>query len=649
MKEFKEYYSKDQIIKYLCKIRIKYANKRNKKYLLNKLTKSQNHLKELPNPYEEEIIRQLDELLPKRRLWLCKGQRTFKVVVNKETKEKEVVKLDTDEKNREILYNTIKKYLNKKNNFEFVINLNKFILDIQSSIENETFIIEKPDIVPEIKELNKSKQNLQLKKHNAIECRPISRFLLKDRIVLSLTNKFLTELFDDYFEKSALAFRAIKDSESRDRNHHLAIKKIIEYKESYSDTDLFVAECDMKKFYDTVNHKICLDSFNKLIEKAKVEFPKLELSKAIYLFNAYLKCYTFIDNVKPLNGVTSYWEKQKDTKQKQINGFYPWVEDDFNKSAYYKEFPKDRIGVPQGGALSGLIANIMLDYSDKKLKDISDLLYVRYCDDMILIHPNESICKNAIDVYQKSINELQLFNHPFKNNFFVPNKNRISKKTKADRVYTTINLRLANRSFDYSIKPFWNDSKSKGPYKWGIIDKDSNTLPWIGFVGYEINFNCETRIRKKSLKKELDKQKKVVTSIIKRIKKTEFKNARNNSIYKSALEKLNGMSVGRIKLYNYQICENKICWADGFRCLKLNKYSKIQLRALDRNKYKFLNILTKHLDVETIASEQPDNNEDILKMKKPFSYYYQAGEKKVMGKNVPKEIIENDPLSRSVP
>lgn len=629
MKEFKEYYSQDQIIKYLCKIRITYANKRHKKYLLNKLTKPKNYLKGLPNAYDEKIIRELDELLPKRRLWFCRGQRTFKVVINKETKEKEVVKLDTDEKNREILYNTIKKYLNKKANLQFVTNLNQFILDIQNSIENETFIIEPPDIVPEIKELNKSKQNLQLKENNAIECRPISRFLLKDRIVLSLTNKFLTELFDGYFEKSSLAFRAIKDSESRDRNHHLAIKKIIEYKKSHNEIDLFVAECDMKKFYDTVNHKICLESFEKLIEKVKIKFPKLELTKAIYLFNAYLKCYTFKENVQSLNGITSYWEKQKDTKQKQINGFYPWVEKDLCKSSYYKDFPEDRIGVPQGGALSGLIANIILDYSDKKLLDIHDLLYVRYCDDMILMHPNESICKKAINIYQNSINELQLFNHPFKNNFFAPNKNRIKKGTNIERTFTTINSHHAKRSFDYSIKSFWN-SKSKGPYKWGKINKDSNTLPWIGFVGYEINYNCETRIRKKSLKKELDKQKKVVTSIIKRIKKTEFKNARNNTIYKSAIEKLNGMSVGRIKLYNFKVCENKICWADGFRCLNLNKYSKIQLRALDRNKYKFLNILTKHLDIDTVASKKTDNNEDILKMKKPFSYYYQVGEKKVI-------------------
>jgi len=466
MKDFKKYYSRDQIIKYLCKIRIKYANKSNKKYLLDKLTKPINYLPELTNPYDDEIIKELNDLLPKRRMWLTNGQRTHKIVINKVTKKKELKKLDTDEKNREILYNTIKNHLNKKRDFEYVDKLNNFILDIQNSITNKTFRIAKPDIVPEIKESNKSRQNIQLKKFNAIECRPISRFFLKDRIVISITNKFLTLLFDDYFEESSLAFRAIKDSELPYKNHHLAVKKIIEYKKSHSKIDLFVAECDMKKLYDTVNHKICLELFDKLIDQIKAKFPKLDLSEAIYLFNEYLNCYTFRDNVKSLNCDKSYWVKQKGTKQKQINGFYPWVDDDFSKSIYYKAFPDDRIGVPQGGALSGLIANIMLDYSDKKLKNIPGLFYVRYCDDMILMHYSESVCKEAISTYQKSINELQLFNHQFNNIFFTPNKNRTTKKTSNQRVFTTINSKKLNRSFDYSIKSFWN-SKSKGPYKWG--------------------------------------------------------------------------------------------------------------------------------------------------------------------------------------
>jgi Reverse transcriptase (RNA-dependent DNA polymerase) len=626
MKEFTTYYSADQIIKYLCKIRIMYANKRNKKYLLDKLSKQEKKSNISENAYDMEILYQLDKLLPKRRLWLTNGQRTFKVVKNKQTFQREVKKIDTDEKNREILFNTIRIYLNKQNPPEFIVNLNNFINEIQTSIETKSYEIEKPDIIPEVKETNLSKKNLELKKSNAFECRPISRFTLKDRIVISLTNKFFTELFDDFFEESALAFRAIKDNDPVRKNHHLAIKKIIQYKNLHKEKELYVAECDMKKFYDTVNHKKCLDSFYTLITKAESLYPNINLDNASHLFKKYLDCYTFKTNVTVLNGDSSYWEKQKDSKQNPINGFFPWVDDEIFNSSYYKEFPKDRIGIPQGGALSGLISNIVLDTSDKILKEIDGLFYVRYCDDMILMHSDLAVCRQAIEAFKNSIHGLNLFSHQFKNNFFLPSKNFRNKKTKSNRTFETLSSIQFNRSFEFSTKSFWA-SKSKGPYKWGQINKDTNTLPWIGFVGYEINFNCETRIRKKSLRKELEKQKKIVTSIIKRIKKNK-KRVRLNTIYRSALEKLNGMSVGRIRLYNYATCENKICWADGYQCLNLNTYTKKQLRTLDRNKYKFLNILTHHLGVEHVKSKVSENNDDIVQMKKPFSYYYQAGEKK---------------------
>jgi Reverse transcriptase (RNA-dependent DNA polymerase) len=626
MKEFKEYYSEDQIIKYLCKIRIKYANRRNKKYLLDKLAMPEKIFKQFDSQYDIDILKQLDDLLPKRRLWLKNGQRTYKLVINKQTGKKELKKLDTDTKNQEILYNTIKKYFRSNKPLEFVINLRKFIVEIQTSIDTKTYKISKPDVIPEIKESNRSKKNLQFKNFHALECRPISRFVLRDRIVISLTNKFLTELFDDFFEDSALAFRALKKDAPSPKNHHLAVNKIIAFKNSHIENDVFVAECDLKKFYDTVNHKKCLEAFQMLIEKAKNFYPELDLGMAIYLFQEYLNCYTFKKNVMALNGDKEYWTRQKDSRQKPIVGFYPWVDKEIYQSSYYQSSPDDNIGVPQGGALSGLIANILLDYSDKMLQSIAGLFYVRYCDDMILMHPNESICRQAIETFRKSINEIHLFNHPFKNDFFLVNKNKVNKKSNNERFFETINLKHLSRSFEYSIKSFWA-SKSKGPYKWGKINIENNCLPWIGFVGYEINYNCEIRIRKRSLNKELEKQKQIVTSIIKRIKKN--KRARNNSIYRSAMEKLIGMSVGRIKLYNFSNCENKICWADGFQSLTLNKYSKKQLRILDRNKYKFLNILTHHLGPEQIESKESENDGEILKMKKPFSYYYQAGEKKL--------------------
>lgn len=627
MKAFKDYYTQDQILKYLCKIRIAYANKRHKKCLLDKLTKPANYLKKIQSNYDDEILQQLGEMLPKRRLWLCGGQRTKKLTRNIVAGTVVIEKIDTDEKNREILYNTIKKHISSNGKFEYVDRLLTFIAEIQEAINEKAYQITSPDIIPEIKETNKSLQKLSLKKSGSIECRPISRFSLKDRIVISLTNKFLTKLFDEFFEDSSLAFRATKSNDVKVKNHHLAVNRIIEYKAKNIDRNLWVAECDMKKFYDTVNHKMCLNAFFVLINKITLKYANFDLSCAIHIFENYLKCYNFKDNVKVLNE-PNYWVKQLDSKRRPINGCFPWIDEELARSPYYKLNQEDKIGVPQGGAISGLIANILLDYSDKKLKDIDGLFYVRYCDDMIMMHDSLEVCSASMKIYQASLKDLALFNHPFKTEFMEVSNSRLNKKTNEARRFKLLSGKEFDRAFSFSYASFW-DCKSKGPYLWGKFDMENKVFPWIGFVGYEINFLGETRIRKKSLKKELDKQKKVVASIADRIKTPELKNARNNMIYRSALEKLNGMSVGRIKLYNFQDCRNKICWTDGFQCINLNRFSKVQLRTLDRNKYKSLNILRMKIGAESLKAKVSKNNDEILQINKPFSYYYQAGEKKM--------------------
>lgn len=289
--------------------------------------------------------------------------------------------------------------------------------------ESEYKIIE-PDIIPEIKEQNQSKLKYLKKKGEKLECRPISRFVLKDRIILSLTNKFLTELFDPYFEKSSLAFRsAIKNENGYEvTKHHTAVDRILDYKLQFKERSLFVAECDMKKFYDTVNHKKCFEAFEKLLIRANIDYPDLNLAFPKKIFISYLNSYSFYENINQNCNNDDYWSKQLDNKGKSINGVYPWVDELLNCPI------KERVGVPQGGALSGLIANIVLDFADKKLLEIEDLFYIRYCDDMILMHYDKSNCEKAINIYSNAIKEQCLFSHKFNNNYFVPNKNYKSNK-----------------------------------------------------------------------------------------------------------------------------------------------------------------------------------------------------------------------------
>lgn len=74
-----------------------------------------------------------------------------------------------------------------------------------------------------------------------------------------------------------------------------------------------------------------------------------------------------------------------------------------------------RVGVPQGGALSLMIANFVLNDVDEVItkKEDDNRLFVRYCDDMILLHTDLDECKRLMDAYTESLVSHGLYYHAF--------------------------------------------------------------------------------------------------------------------------------------------------------------------------------------------------------------------------------------------
>jgi hypothetical protein len=443
--------------------------------------------------------------------------------------------------------------------------------------------VKTPLIFPKLKE--------KLKKEGINECRPICMFNLKDRILLSLTNKFLTQLFDEQFQDSAYAFRAKKNNEGSILSHHDCIKDILEFRNANINRELYVAECDMKKFYDTVNHKIAKSLFDELILKSKLLYPQINFENSIAIFESYLNCFAFNIDI-PKQEDLKYW-----TSYKINNGEFSWIDKDVLRS-HYSDISIERIGVPQGGALSGLIANIYLNKADIAVFG-RNILYQRFCDDMIIITDDLIECNEAKKIYENALMELKLFPHKFNNEAEL----------------------MAIDDNKISYKPFW-DGKSKGPYQWGKIQK--NSFPWIGFVGYEINYLGDIRVRKKSFEKELQKQK----TIIKEIKDAIEVGMRKSkgTATESAINRLIGMSVGRIGIDNFDEVSTDLCWKNGFKQLTINEHSTRQIKQLDRNRgkqyYKLLNEINEP-DLE--PREQEDRQ--TIKYNKPFSYFYQILER----------------------
>ena len=161
--------------------------------------------------------------------------------------------------------------------------------------------------------------------------------------------------------------------------------------------------------------------------------------------------------------------------------------------------------------------------------------------------------------------------------------------------------------------------KSKQPYKWG----PKGYVPWIGFVGYEINSEGDIRVRKSSLEKELHKQYETVQEVVRAI--SNRPRVSHRTIEESVTNRLIQMSVGRVRLHNYKNVESDLCWVQGFRHLNDNKYSKIQMKRLDACRNSLLRRLRRQLkNVEQAESPVKSPPRQVVYYGKPFSYYYHA-------------------------
>lgn len=442
-----------------------------------------------------------------------------------------------------------------------------------------------------------------------IECRPVCRFkTLDERVYASLYNKVFTVLFDDLFYEKSFAFRVPQLGDGM--MHLKAVRTIKEFRKSHQGL-LWVAECDMKKFYDTLDHDIVKQRFSQLLLKKKQEkeITSDEVRVLKKVINSYLNCYCFYREVYSLNDKPNHpvWKSIKNGKN--YDKVIRWILDDIKKKRICGEWPyrtkrheEFQLGVPQGGALSGVIANVVMHFTDMKLRKYwendREFLYIRFCDDMIMMGVDKMKLALVFEQYGKSIVRNHLYMHPP-----VPLK-------------------------DKRMKSFW-EGKTRPPYSWG--DPAEDVMPWITFVGYDINWEGNTRIRRSTLKKEIKKQydKKVeVERLLNNDKGGRNPQWTKQYISNSVQKRMIGMSVGRVQIWDYKNFHNNYSWAKAFTELTNNKWSNEQLKLLDghRNKMmKQLNRFLLKLDYKDIKpSDKRERNDALWYYGKPFSYYGQV-------------------------
>ena len=154
--------------------------------------------------------------------------------------------------------------------------------------------------------------------------RPLGIPIVLDRLIQQAIAQVLTPIFDPSFSEASFGFRP-------GRSAHGAVKRV---REHICKGYRVAVDADLSKFFDTVDHDILMNRVARRVRDKRV----------LRLIGKYLRA-----------GV-------------MING----------------RLEATRKGVPQGGPLSPLLANIILDDLDKELEQRGHR-FARYADDFVIL------------------------------------------------------------------------------------------------------------------------------------------------------------------------------------------------------------------------------------------------------------------------
>ena len=161
-----------------------------------------------------------------------------------------------------------------------------------------------------------------------------------DRVIQQSISQILTCLYEPEFSDSSYGFRP-------KRNAHQALQKCRDY---YTSGYNYAFDLDLEKFFDKVNHSKLIEVLSRTVKDGRV----------VSLIHKYLK-----------SGI----QKSSDIE------------------------PSEH-GVPQGGPLSPLLSNIMLNELDDELERRGHK-FVRYADDLVILFKS----KRSADRVMKSITD----------------------------------------------------------------------------------------------------------------------------------------------------------------------------------------------------------------------------------------------------
>ncbi len=213
----------------------------------------------------------------------------------------------------------------------------KDVMDFEMHLEDNIFAL--------YEEIKNDKYKHSLYRHFQIfdnKKRDIYKAEVKDRIVHQIIYDYLLAIFEPSFIADSYASRKNKGQYRAVNTLRYFVKLSFSKKQS-----VYILKCDVKKYFDSIDHKILLGLIGEKVHCKKV-FKIIE--ELVSSYNSFLGCSK---------------------------------------------------GIPLGNVTSQIFANIYLNVLDQYIKkDLKCRFYVRYNDDIMIVFKDS---KSAIDIKNKII------------------------------------------------------------------------------------------------------------------------------------------------------------------------------------------------------------------------------------------------------
>jgi len=204
--------------------------------------------------------------------------------------------------------------------------------------------------------------------------RHIHKAKVRDRIVHHAVHRILYPIFNEYFISGSYSCRLEKGS-------HRAVSELQRMARKISKNytgPCYVLKCDIKKFFNSVNHQRLLDILKN----------KIDDSDLLSLLDEIIGSFSSGFGVQPQLQLFDFRSENRERERERA------------------AFGCSGVGIPIGNLTSQLFANVYMNEFDQFVKhNLRIKHYLRYCDDFVILSNDEEYLKQSILLIEKFLNE----------------------------------------------------------------------------------------------------------------------------------------------------------------------------------------------------------------------------------------------------